>query len=376
MILFNALGIQDSGGITVLKKCLHEINDVKLEAIIIHNPNPLIDDLITQFTNQPNFHFIAFVKKNFLQRLWIENWKFHAMIQKYKINIIYNFSGTGQFFLGVPQLIKLQNLMFYSHQLDKTYFGKRKYFSWLRQIGLKRLVFLSMYRNQKYFEIQSEHVQTHVCKFISPKNKIFFLKSDIDKVKMSKAKNYDFSKKIRFLYIVGPHFEIEHKNFSDFVQAMFLLSKTNINFELCITLSKEQLSTSKFWNPILFKYTHYLGYITKEKISDEFRDNTILISTSIIETIGLHVVEAIQGGVIPLVPNTDSSHAVYSNLTPQYTLFDPKSMVEAILNLMAKNNEECTKLVHRLQEFLVINESKKIQTITDVFEKIIKSENV
>jgi hypothetical protein len=44
-----------------------------------------------------------------------------------------------------------------------------------------------------------------------------------------------------------------------------------------------------------------------------FCDNTILISTSIIETLGLHVIEGIKNGITTITPDESYANIVYGS---------------------------------------------------------------
>ena len=72
-----------------------------------------------------------------------------------------------------------------------------------------------MLNKSKYIEIQSKHVKKYLSDYINVKNKHIFIKSDVDvsAISFMKPKDYDFSKKLKFLYIVGPHFDYTHKIF-------------------------------------------------------------------------------------------------------------------------------------------------------------------
>jgi hypothetical protein len=372
-ILINALGIKDSGGITVLHKALRDCkNNTYYSYIIICNDNKNIRTLYEEFKDTVHFKFTFVVSNFFIYRLYYENIIFRKIIKENNINLVYNFSGTSQFFLPVKQLIKIQNLSFYSKKLDDVYLKNKKYLLWLKQIYLKRIVFKSMIKNAKYFEIQSSHVKEYISDFIDLKEKSFYIKSDINVQDgiFIKPKNYDFSKKIVFLYIVGPHFEYIHKNIIDFTNVMLEFQRLNIDFEIKITLTKEQLNSSTLWNNKLNKNTNFLGYIDKTKIKQHFIDNTILISTSIIETLGLHVIEAIINGNIAIAPNELYSKSVYGSNILKYTLFDTKSLLKIILHIL--NNKADDKIyIKTLQNNLKYNEENKKNNIVDIFTKII-----
>lgn len=374
-ILINALGITDSGGITILKKCLKELMHGPHTVIVGHHQNKWIEQLAKQYSG-PNekIRFIAFQKKGVMHRLYIENWYFRKVIHTYKIQLIYNFSGSAQFFFPIPQIIKLQNLMFYSNKLDTTYWKQKKFWLWIKQIFLKRILFLAMYHNQKYFEIQSFHVQECFSNYCRKAEKIFYIKSDIDvnDKDFLSPKQYDFSQKISFLYIIGPHFNVVHKNFKDFVEAMSALKKLGYNFTIHITLSKEQLQNSDLWDSTLNDRTHFLGYSSQEVIEKQFLNNTILISTSIIETLGLHVIEAIKNGVLSIVPNEPYSLNVYGNNIFQYEISNIQSLVNTFLDIIALTNSQCQSSIVAAQQELKIKEKRKIQSISELFNTVLK----
>ena len=69
-----------------------------------------------------------------------------------------------------------------------------------------------------------------------------------------------------------------------------------------------------------------------------FRDNTVLISTSIIETLGLHVIEAIKNGILTITPNEYYANEVYGEDQYCYELFSDKSLSNTIMNIL--NDED------------------------------------
>ncbi|MBU0721468.1 glycosyltransferase [bacterium] len=377
MILINSLGIQDSGGITVLEKLLQELkSDANKRYLIVCNDNLHMNTLVQKYKNIEIFDFRVLKNRGFLHRIYYENIVFRKIIQEKRIRLIYNFSGSAQFFLKIPQITKVHNLLFYSKKTDAVYFQKKEYLLWLKQIFLKRVVFHSMLRQTRYVEIQSAHVQKYISDFIDTQSKVFFIKSDIDiqNESFSKPKEYDFTKRIKFLYIVGPHFEYLHKNFTDFTHAMQILQKQNMDFEIVITLTKEQLHNSKLWDKGLDKQTNFLGYV--DTVKNLFTENTVLISTSVIETLGLHVVEAIQNAILAISPNEYYAKNVYGEDLFTYELFDSNSLVATINDMILLAHNEIKDTISRNQKYLIDNENTKYKTITHLFDKVLKEEYV
>ena len=375
MILVNAIGVIDSGGIVVLDKFLYEClkDPLRRRYLIVTNDNVNIRKLIGKYKIHILFKFLFINNNGFIYRLFYENLIFRRLVKKHCIDLIYNFSGTAQFFTKTPQLVKIQNLLFYSKKLDGFYQEKRLFLRWFKDILIKRIALIQMLNCANHLEIQSSHVMQHLSDYISIKNKAFYLKSDID-LSVSTfliPRQYDFSKKIKFLYIVGPHFEGLHKNLQDFTSAMLNLTGAGIDFEINITLTSEQMSNSKVWDVYLNSKTNFLGYISdQEKMKELFCDNTILISTSIIETLGLHVIEGIKNGVITISPDEEYANTVYGKNMFKYKLFNKNSLMSVIMSVINYKGSYSEKILS-IQDDLRQSEMSKFGTILDVFDEVI-----
>ena len=373
-ILVNALGITDSGGVSVLKKLFSELL-LRHENyyIVVCNYNHHVNQLIHKYGNSPNIAFLDIKRKGVLYRLYYENLILKKIVKENEVDLIYNFSGTTQFFVKIPKLLKIHNLLFYSKKLDCVYGRQNKFFLWIKQIFLKRLVFGLMLSKSKHVEVQSKHVIKHLSEFINIKEKIFYIKSDIDisNEDCRHSKEYDFSKKIKFLYIIGPHFESTHKNFTVFVNAMSAFDRLNLDYEISITLTKSQLHNSDIWDSSLDSKTKFLGYIdNQDKINKLFCNNTILISTSIIETLGLHVIDGIKNGVITIAPNESYARTVYGDNMILYDTLNSDSLLNAI-RVVLENDSAHSELILSLQDRLKKSEMIKYHNIVDIFQEVL-----
>ena len=376
MILINTLGIQDSGGITVLDKVLNECSHDELNNyLIVCNNIKNINILYSVYKDIGHFSFEFFDIKSLIYRLYVENIIFRRLYNEYGIELIYNFSGSAQFYLKIPQLIKLHDLSFFSRSVDEAFFFKKRYFKWLQQVFFKRLVFSSMVSQSDYIEVQSNHVQDYVSDFVNISNKQLFIKSDIDieSGNFQDPVGIDSNKKLRIIYIVGPHFESIHKNFDVFIQAMLNLKGRGVDFEIIITLTRGQLHCSSLWSRSLDVYTTFLGYIPQYELMKSFQNNTILVSTSIIETLGLHVIEAIQNGVAVIVPNEKYSLSVYGPSVLTYETFDHNALAEIIANINSQNDSTIKSTIAKNQKFLISNEGLKFHCIVEIFNIILKN---
>jgi hypothetical protein len=375
MILVNALGIIDSGGIVVLDKFLYEClkDPLGRRYLIVANNNVNIRKLLGKYKENTLFEFLFINNKGFIHRLFYENLIFRRLVKEHCIDLIYNFSGTAQFFTKAPQLVKIHNLLFYSKKLDGFYQEKRLFLRWFKGIFVKRIVLIQMLNRTTHLEIQSSHVRQHLSYFINTKNKAFYVKSDIDVSDNAfhVPRQYDFSKKIKFLYIVGPHFEGVHKNLQDFTNAMMNLTEVGVDFEINLTLTSDQLNNSKVWDASLNSKTNFLGYISdQEKMTELFCDNTILISTSVIETLGLHVIEGIKNGIITITPDEEYANTVYGENMLKYELFNKNSLSNTIMTVINCKESYSDKILS-IQDDLRQSEMSKFGSILDVFDEVI-----
>lgn len=374
-VLINGIGISDSGGVTVLEKVIGECLEARQHNnfTIILSSSDLIDSIVKRYQKYDFLSFKILTFKSYINRLYYENFKFRLLVDIHDIDLVYNISGSTQFFLGCPQLLKVHNLLFYSKTLDSCYRRKASFILWIKQVYLKRIIFKFMLGRSKYVEIQSKHVKTCLSDYINLENKHIFVKSDIDvaSTAFNEPKKYDFSKKLRFLYIVGPHFEYIHKNFADFVSSMVALNNENVNFVIDITLKRDQLTESDIWCESLNSKTNFHGYIDNpEKMSALFTNNTILISTSVIETLGLHVVEGIRNGVVTISPNEDYAEMVYGKKRYSYDLFNFKSLNKTITGMM-KDPHIINDTIVAQQRYIRENEMSKFKNIVMIFREVL-----
>lgn len=374
-ILVNAIGISDSGGATVMRKLVSELKDIKSKShfTILISDKKIYDFYNLHYINNSTIDFLFLDIKSNFHRLCIENFHFNKIVRELGIDLIYNFTGSSQFFLKTPQLLKIHNLLFYSKKLNDRYIHHMFLIKFIRQIYFKSTVFKYMLKRSKLIEIQSAHVADALSDFIDISKKKVFIKSDVvtNIESYKKPKGYDFNKKIKFLFVVGPHFEILHKNFEDFKNAMLLISENDIDFEIHITLTKQELNNSKLWDDRLNSITVFHGYIDNPALYEKlFCSNTILISTSIVESIGLHVIEAIKEGLITITPNEHYADVVYGNSRYKYELFNPDSLAYTINSIIKSKNDQ-NKHILLQQKYIIDNENSKYRSVSEIFKEIV-----
>ena len=374
-VLVNCFGIKNSGGVTVLRELVLECQYLKgtMSLIFLVSDRDVYESLKANFKDSEicQVKFVAI--KNNLHRLIFENLRFKKIITESGSTLIYNFTGSHQFFLKTPQLLKMQNLLFYSKALDKAYAESQSFVVRVKNHLLKAWVFRYMLSKARFVEVQAHHVAQAISDYVDLHDKKVFIKGDTGVLSQPFRVPviYDFSRPIKFLYVVGPHFESLHKNLLDFTSAMLHLMADGIDFEIHITLDSRELNRSKLWDDRLNSRTHFHGYVTEPSAFDNlFCSNTILISTSIIETIGLHVVEAIQRGVIVVTPAEDYAKDVYGPDLFSYQLFNAKSLQITILEIIDYSQSH-DEIILKQQARLVENENSKYNSSVSIFKEVI-----
>ena len=105
-------------------------------------------------------------------------------------------------------------------------------------------------------------------------------------------------------------------------------------------------------------------------LSQLFCDNTILISTSVIETLGLHVIEGIKNGVVTIAPDEKYANTVYGKNMFKYELFNKDSLVRTIMSVV-NYKKSYSKKILSIQDDLRQREISKFSSILDVFEEVL-----
>ena len=162
-----------------------------------------------------------------------------------------------------------------------------------------------------------------------------------------------------------------HKNFIDFTRGMVRLINLGFDFEIDITLTQDQLAQSTIWDKSLDAVTNFYGYLNDPKdVEALFRDNTVLISTSIIETLGLHVIEAIKNGILTITPKEYYANEVYGEDRYSYELFSDKSLSNTIMNILNDEDVITNKILVQ-QRHLKENEMNKFNNVIDIFSEVL-----
>jgi hypothetical protein len=152
---------------------------------------------------------------------------------------------------------------------------------------------------------------------------------------------------------------------------MLNLDKKGVDFLINVTLTNDQLNNSKVWDSSLNAKTNFLGYISdQQKMNELFCDNTILISTSIIETLGLHVIEGIKNGIITITPDENYANVVYGKNIVKYGLFNNDSLLKTIMSVINYEGSHKNKILF-LQDDLRRSEMDKHESVLDIFDEAV-----
>lgn len=301
-LLINASNIHSGGGSILLNYFLNEANFSGYSSITL----ALDSRCILTNKSLPNFSIIR-VKPTLMARLWNE------------VKICF-FEGDILCFGNLPPLIAgPKNITVFLH--NALYFDP-KLRSKFRLRARLRLFFEScLFRVRlqaiSRFLVQSPHMKRRLCELSVDPNKII-----VAPFAAVNTKDQNINSSGAFLCLSSGD---PHKNVMNLILAWEILAQEGINPQLLLTLDQNQYPN--LVGSMQLKIDQFrlniknLGTIDCDEIHNAFKAGAALIFPSLIESLGLPLVEAREFGVDVLAPELDYVRDVVS---PVET-FDPHS---------------------------------------------------
>lgn len=135
----------------------------------------------------------------------------------------------------------------------------------------------------------------------------------------------------RFFYPATP---LSYKNHKLIVGAVYeIIKKYGIPFEVYFTVDGSENKSMKKLKNMIHKYNlpiQMLGVLNQQKVFDLYKDS-ILIFPSLLETIGLPLVEASAHGTIIFAYDENYAHDVLDNYSDVFYFKDEKSLCDLML---------------------------------------------
>ncbi len=303
MLLIDAVYINSGGGKKLLRILINKILELDIDTFFL-----LDQRLVKEY---PDLKNTLFLKPSLLNR------HFFYLRNKESFSNILCFS-------NIPPTIKLDtNVYTYFHNLLLI---KNSGFSF----KLKKFVIKFFKKNSNFWIVQTSNMKKHLKKGLSiQESKIlslpFFEEFDFEREKS----NLKFNNK-RFLYVSTGE---KHKNHFNLIKAFNKLSLIEPNATLTLTIPEKFSDLNNFINRSKANGSKIInkGFISKNRLVDEYLQSNIFIFPSLSESFGLGLIEAVQYKLPIICSNLPF---VYDVLEPSYVFnpYDVKSIYNTMLN--------------------------------------------
>ncbi len=311
-IIINAIGCVEGGSRLVLR----ELIQCAPGSILFHVylPLPKFDPPILTVDNV-KLKYISHSLFGRWGRLLFELWLW-LCFKVFKADGIINLSNYG-LCLSRHHVIYLHNSMLLHETAAQGW-------SHGRPNVLKRLAFNTCLARGESVYVQTDHMRKRVlayaAKYKLTPRKVGILCPRPAKVSPlgKQAKTFPF----QFFY---PTTRFEHKKTGLAIQAITTASIPDADIGLVITLDSNGAAPGRS--------VHYIGEISYDQVIQYYGISDALLFTSIEESLGLPLLEALDFGLPAVLPNLEYAREIYGGAAVYYELNQPPALVDAIQRL-------------------------------------------
>jgi glycosyltransferase involved in cell wall biosynthesis len=332
MILLDALYINNSGGLELLKYLINQLEQTDYE--ILYLLDARCEHTFSNLTDS----------KKIIQKASI----YHRLI--FYIKNRKTFSKV-LCFGNIPPPIQIESVVYtYFHNINllKTPASstfKTKLFSFL-----KRMYIFSMKRNTDYWIVQTENTHETICKvFFEGKERVLivpFYEINPAEIKNSLRRN-------DYVYVCN---YIKEKNHAFLIEAWNGLYDLGYSFVLHLTLSDFPNELQLLIDDSVKKGVKIInhGRLSRKETGEIYSLSKATIYPSLNESLGLGIIEALSMGCDVIAPNLPYIHSVCKpSIT--FNLSDVQSLVDAVIQY---ESEQCNSseliIENKIEELLSI----------------------
>lgn len=329
ILVFN-VAASESGALTVLESYYERaLQDKKNEYLFILSVVKLKSNKNIKVLNYP------WIKKTRIMRLVFDYFWAPLLVKKYKADEIISLQNTRIPFTNTPQKILIHNVIpFTDHKF--SFFRDFNLWVYKNIIG----IFIRKSLKNNTIIVQTEWFKEHLVKNHNMNPKMILIESP----KLDKIFHQDYShidtqkKKVIFLYPATP---LSYKNHEIILKACLELKKNNIfNYEFLFTidgsennLARKLKKSSRLENlPIQF-----MGQLPKLELLEKYL-TSVLVFPSVLETVGMPLIEAKELGTHIIVSDTTYSREILKDYTKtEYFKSDNSSHLYDIFKKIIKS---------------------------------------
>lgn len=255
-----------------------------------------------------------------LRYVWM-NRAFNKLVHRYKCDAVINMGGIAGA-LSIPQSIFLQNSLYFSTEAINTYFQKdvslkkkiRKYI----EIPLFKYFLRSSCRKAKDIVVQSNTMKQWLERDIDNAiGKVRVVRPAVPLIQQAGVSKPTIKTHVRkvFLYVGNDE---PYKNLKIIFSLAEKCSTDHPDWEFCLTTTRPRNVSYNVSSNVRF-----LGNISKNDLFQEMKNATALLMPSLVETVGLPLIEAHAIGLPIVVADRAYARELCASAA---TYFDPLSV--------------------------------------------------
>jgi glycosyltransferase involved in cell wall biosynthesis len=341
----NAIGTRHSGAAQVLLDLLEglikipEIKKIKIFAS---------SDRIFKFPNSDKLEITdaPFITNNLIIRFFWLQFCFGHWLNNYKCDIVYNFNNlAGK--LSVPQVLFIQQSLYFSREAINSYFISPNVplISRIRMLlepFLMKMFFISA-NNCKKVIVQTETMKEWVYNKLNiPEDKIivilpgipfFFNSKKTAKRKLFKEINNNLK---NWLYVGST---APFKNLKLIYEVAKIAESENVNWKFHIVTSGKSVP---YHHPLI----KYYKYMDRGTLKEIYLGVDALIMPSLVETVGLPMLEAMSIGIPVVATGRPYAHEICGDNALYFNPHCPSELFQCLLKL-SNNIKFCKKLISK-----------------------------
>ena len=347
MILgINTIGTRGGGCETVLNSLLRGLeNSEYCRSLISHVFVFTLPKNVFDFTFKSDDGFIEtiycsrFTDNALIRYAWL-NTAFRKRVRYYRCNVILNMSGVAGS-LPVPQAIFLQNSIYFSPEAIGTYFTQdvpiRRKLRKAIEIPLFKYFLKSSCQKSETLIVQSKIMKSWVERDIDAAIGKVRVVRPATPLMPARTRSLPIRKNVlrkKFLYIGNDQ---PYKNLKIIFDTARRCVLRRPNWIFCCTTKKPTNYPNELTKNVVF-----LGNLEKQELLKEMENASALIMPSLVETVGLPIIEAYEFGLPLVVADRPYAHELCGSAA---TYFDPidsgslENALEAIGHNIQKNNQ-------------------------------------
>ena len=290
-IVISAINFFEGGPLSVLKDCLHSVNNVKYQeeyrfVALVHKKELFSEK---EFAN---IDFIEFPKSrsSYLIRIYYEYYHFKRFAFRNRIDFWFSLHDITPSVGNIPQAVYCHNpspfntINIKDVYLQPTQFFFRLFYKFLYRINIKKnqyIIVQQLWMKNRFIEM-----------FDLKKNKIIIAPPKITPI-YSNYLNYKIKNENDFKIFFFPTFPRPFKNIEIICEAAKIVINKNKNFQIIITIDGSENKYSKW---VVNKYKHlsnikFIGLIKRDEVYKYYSKSDVLIFPSKLETWGLPISE-------------------------------------------------------------------------------------